>query len=83
MLGGLIPRRRGISKRSHIRAVGRDLVLAASQIGLTITMLPHQAWDPGRSTVRMEMGTGLWDTTGGHYLVPGPVASATQLSAPP
>ena len=43
-LSGLIPHRRGISKRSHTRAVGRDVVLAASQIGLTITMLTHQAW---------------------------------------
>jgi cyclic beta-1,2-glucan synthetase len=44
VLGGLIPHRRGISKRSHARAVGRDVVLAASQIGFTITMLAHQAW---------------------------------------
>jgi len=43
-LGGVIPRRRGISKRSHARAVGRDLVLAASQVGLTLTMLAYQAW---------------------------------------
>ncbi len=41
-------------------------------------LVPHAAWDPGSSTVRMEMGTGLWDTTANHYLVPGPVASATQ-----
>ncbi|MBI1848329.1 MAG: glycosyl transferase, partial [Candidatus Rokubacteria bacterium] len=44
VLDGVIPHRRGISKRSHVRAVGRDLVLAASQIGLTITMLTYQAW---------------------------------------
>jgi len=44
VLGGLVPRARGISKRSHTRAVGRDLVLAGSQIGLTITMLTYQAW---------------------------------------
>jgi len=40
----VIPRRRGISKRSHVRAVGRDLALAVSQTALTITMLAHQAW---------------------------------------
>src|SRR3972149_4435321 len=51
-LSGLIPRRRGISKRSHTRAVGRDIVLAASQIGLTITMLPHQAWLMSDAIVR-------------------------------
>ena len=41
---GAIPHRRGISKRSHARAVGTDLVLAASHIGLTVTFLAHQAW---------------------------------------
>ncbi|KRT75419.1 MAG: glycosyltransferase, cyclic beta-1,2-glucan synthetase [Candidatus Rokubacteria bacterium CSP1-6] len=51
-LSGLIPRRLGISKRSHTRAVGRDIVLAASQIGLTITMLPHQAWLMSDAIVR-------------------------------
>ncbi len=44
VLTGLIPRRRGISKRSHLRAVGTDLVLAVSQVGLTVTLLAHQAW---------------------------------------
>jgi cyclic beta-1,2-glucan synthetase len=44
VLGGLIPRRRGISKRSHVNAVGGDIVLAASQIGLTVTMLTYQTW---------------------------------------
>ena len=43
-LTGLIPHRRGISKRSHLRAVGTDLVLAVSQVGLTVTLLTHQAW---------------------------------------
>ena len=41
---GLVPRRHGISKRSHARAVGRDLGSAASQTTLTITMLAHQAY---------------------------------------
>ncbi len=44
VLTGLIPHRRGISKRSHLRAVGTDLVLAVSQVGLTLTLLAHQAW---------------------------------------
>jgi cyclic beta-1,2-glucan synthetase len=52
VLRGLIPRRRGISKRSHARAVGRDAVLAASQIGFTITMLTHQAWLMSDAIVR-------------------------------
>src|SRR3989449_460889 len=44
VLTGLIPRGHGFSKRSHVRAVGRDLLLAGSQTALTITMLAHQAW---------------------------------------
>ncbi len=52
VLSGLVPHGRGISKRSHTRAVGRDLVLAASQIGLTITMLPYQAWLMSDAIVR-------------------------------
>ena len=52
VLSGLMPHRRGISKRSHIRAVARDIVLAASRIGLTITTLAHQAWLMSDAIVR-------------------------------
>jgi cyclic beta-1,2-glucan synthetase len=41
---GLIPRRRGISLRSHIRGVFSDLGLGAAQIGLSFTFLAYQAW---------------------------------------
>ena len=41
---GLIPRRRGISLRSHIRGVLSDLGLGAAQIGLSFTFLAYQAW---------------------------------------
>jgi cyclic beta-1,2-glucan synthetase len=41
---GILPRRLGISKRSHLRAVGADLGLALAQIGLGVTFLAHQAW---------------------------------------
>jgi cyclic beta-1,2-glucan synthetase len=44
VLDGLIPRRRGISKRSHLRAVRDDIFVALSQAFLAITMLAHQAW---------------------------------------
>src|SRR3989441_5346703 len=44
VLTGAIPRGRGISKRSHVRAVGRDLVLAASQTAFVTTLLAYQAW---------------------------------------
>jgi cyclic beta-1,2-glucan synthetase len=41
---GIIPLRRDISKRSHFRAVGTDLVVGLSQLGMMLTMLAHQAW---------------------------------------
>jgi cyclic beta-1,2-glucan synthetase len=41
---GLIPRRRGISKRNHFHAVGHDTYVALAQTLLAITMLAHQAW---------------------------------------
>ena len=44
VLAGLRPRRQGISKRSHLRAVGADIALAAAQVGLGFTFLAHQAW---------------------------------------
>ena len=43
VLSGLVPPRRGISKRSHVRAVGMDLARAVSQISLALTFLAHQA----------------------------------------
>ena len=43
-LSGFVPRRFGISKRSHLRAVGTDLSLALSQIGFGVTFLAHQTW---------------------------------------
>jgi cyclic beta-1,2-glucan synthetase len=43
VLAGLLPRRRGISKRSHLRAVGSDLANAAAHVGLGLTFLAHQA----------------------------------------
>ena len=49
---GAIPRRRGISKRSHARAVGMDLMLAASHVGLAVTLLAHQAWLMADAIVR-------------------------------
>ncbi len=43
-LGGLNPHRKGISKRSHFRGVLSDLVLGASQVGLTFVFLAYQTW---------------------------------------
>ncbi len=41
---GILPRRKGISKRSHLLAVAADLTLALSQIAFLLTLLAHQAW---------------------------------------
>jgi C-terminal binding-module, SLH-like, of glucodextranase len=38
--------------------------------------VPHGAWDPGTSTVRMAAGAGLWDPDEGGYLAPQAIASA-------
>lgn len=40
--------------------------------------VPHAAWNPGTSVVRMEAGVGLWDTETNQYLRPGATASETQ-----
>jgi hypothetical protein len=48
--------------------------LARRQIEVRI---PHAAWDPGTSTVRMAAGVGLWNPASGTYLKPGPTATAT------
>ncbi len=52
VLDGVLPRRRGISKRSHLRAVGHDTVMALSQAFTAITMLAHQAWLMADAVVR-------------------------------
>jgi len=44
VVGGILPRRLGISKRSHLRALGTDLGHALWQIALLTTFLAHQAW---------------------------------------
>src|SRR6185369_10589268 len=43
-LSGIMPRRPGLSKRIHLRAVGADFKLALSRILLLVTFLAHQAW---------------------------------------
>jgi len=59
VLTGAIPRGRGISKRSHVRAVGRDLVLAASQTAFVTTLLAYQAWLMTDAIVRTVVRVGV------------------------
>jgi cyclic beta-1,2-glucan synthetase len=49
---GIIPRRRDISKRSHLRSVGIDLVVGLSQLAMVLTLLAHQAWLMGDAISR-------------------------------
>ena len=44
IVGGLRPQRQGISKRSHLRALGADVIAATARIGLSVTFLAYQAW---------------------------------------
>jgi len=37
----------------------------------------HSDWNPGRRTVRLAMGVGLWDGSSGKYLLPQATADAT------
>jgi dienelactone hydrolase len=40
-------------------------------------LIPHSAWNPGRATVRLALGAGLWDSSADRYLTPGTARSAT------
>ena len=40
----LLPQRKGISKRSHLRAAGSDIAAAAAQVIAGFTFVAHHAW---------------------------------------
>ncbi len=48
----VVPTRRGISKRTHLRAVGTSFALAGAQTALGVTLLAHQAWLMGDAIAR-------------------------------
>jgi dienelactone hydrolase len=70
---------------ADLRAAGSDRVLTPAptvrvdrrrrQVELTV---PHAAWNPGRRTVRMAAGVGLWDEAAGRYLLPQSAADAAR-----
>ncbi|MGH7588382.1 MAG: glucoamylase family protein, partial [Gemmatimonadota bacterium] len=43
VLTGLVPRRRGIAKRSHLRSIGADAATAAAQVGLAVVFLVNRS----------------------------------------
>ena len=44
VVAAIVPARAGVTARSHLRALGKDLLLAVDRIVLQIVFLPHQAW---------------------------------------
>ena len=52
LVTGILPRRLGLSKRIHLRAIGADVKLALSQVVLLVAFLPHQAWAMAEAIVR-------------------------------
>ncbi len=44
VVAAIVPRRSGITARSYLWALRNDLWLAAAQLFIQITFLPHQAW---------------------------------------
>jgi cyclic beta-1,2-glucan synthetase len=59
LLSGLVPRRLGISKRSHLRAIGADLNAALLQITFQVVLLAHQAWLMADAIARTLMRLGV------------------------
>jgi len=57
VIGAIVPRRAGITPRSHLRALGTDFRLALTLSALLVTFLAHQTWlmgdAIGRTLVRM------------------------------
>ena len=50
--GAIVPRRAGVTLRSHFDALGADLRTALAQAALIVTFLAHQAWLMGDAIVR-------------------------------
>jgi cyclic beta-1,2-glucan synthetase len=48
----IVPRRAGITLRSHLAALGIDLRIALTQAALVVTFLAHQAWLMGDAIAR-------------------------------
>ena len=52
VVAAVLPRRAGITARSHLGALGSDLRIALAQSALTVTFLAHQAWLMGDAITR-------------------------------
>jgi cyclic beta-1,2-glucan synthetase len=52
VIAAIVPRRTGITARSHARAFRIDLQLASAQFALLLTFLAHQAWSATDAVLR-------------------------------
>ena len=52
IVSAVVPRRAGVTPRSHFDALSADLRTALTQSALTVTFLAHQAWLMGDAIVR-------------------------------
>ena len=52
VIAAILPRRAGITPRSHLGALGSDLRIAFAQWALVVTFLGHQAWLMGDAIAR-------------------------------
>ena len=52
VVSAILPRRAGITLRSHFGTIGAELRLALAQWGLIVTFMAHQAWLMGDAIVR-------------------------------
>ena len=60
-----------VFRTSKMDLVGTAVPVSFDTKRAQITVrVPHQTWDPGTGVVRLSAGVGLWDTNGGHYLLP-------------
>jgi predicted esterase len=48
----------------------------ATRRQITVSV-PHSAWNPGASTIRLAAGVGLWNQAANRYLIPGAAATAS------
>ncbi len=61
---------------SRVRGARPKISVDTKRRQVSVFVSPGQ-WNPGRSTVRLAAGVGLWDADAGTYLHPGAVADAT------
>ena len=71
---GIVPRRFGISKRSHLLGVATDLALALRQVTFLAVLLAHQAWLMGDAIART-----LWRLVVGRRLLEWVTAAQASL----